>query len=77
MKTLSARLAGLAAILLAGAGDLAAHHELADPADIFDKMDRPLVTATSTQALWAALGILLVPIIIIALVFWSRRSKES
>ena len=38
MKALSARLAALAAILLAGAGDLAAHHELADPADIFDKM---------------------------------------
>ncbi|HJM42822.1 MAG: hypothetical protein QGH70_04800 [Nitrospinota bacterium] len=77
MKALSARLAALAAIFLAGAGDLAAHHELADPSVIFDKMDRPLVTATPTQALWAALGILLIPIVIIALVFWARRSKES
>ena len=77
MKALSARLAALAAFLLAGAGDLAAHHELADPADIFDKMDRPLVTATPLQALLAALGILLIPIVIIALVFWARRSKES
>ena len=64
-STLSAHLAALAAILLASAGNLAAHHELADPADIFDKMDRPLVTATSLQALLAALGIFLIPIIII------------
>ncbi len=77
MKALSVRLAALAAFLLAGAGDLAAHHELANPADIFDKMDRPLVTASPLQAVLAALGILLIPLIIIALVFWSRRSRES
>ena len=63
-------------MVLVAAFDLAAHHELADPADIFDKMDRPAVTATPTQAIAASVAILLIPIIIITLVFLSRRSRR-
>lgn len=73
----AARLLGLAADLWGRAGRLSAHHELADPAEIFDKMDRPLVSATPLQAALAALAILLIPLIIIGLFYWSRRSGHS
>ncbi|MFQ5692917.1 MAG: hypothetical protein ACE5IM_07745 [Nitrospinota bacterium] len=76
MTTLS-RLLDLALALRDRLGQLAAHHELADPAEIFDKLDRPRVSATALQAGAAALVILLIPLVIIALVFWSRRSRES
>ncbi len=76
MKDWTVRVVGPILLALSAASDLAAHHELADPADIFDKMDKPVVTATPTQAILAVVAILLIPIIIIALVFWSRRSRE-
>ena len=77
MKAWAVRIVGPVLLALSAASELAAHHELADPADIFDKMDRPVVTATPTQAILAAVAILLIPIVIIVLVFWSRRSRES
>lgn len=77
MTSLPAYLFGLATALYERLGKFKAHHELADPAEIFDVMDRPPVTATPSQALLAGLAILLIPLVIVAFVFWSRRSKES
>ncbi len=68
---------GIPTLLFGWVGEVMAHHELADPADIFDKTDKPMVSATPVQALLAAVAILLIPIAIIALVFWSRRSKQT
>ena len=68
---------GIPVLLFGWLAEVMAHHELADPADIFDKTDKPMISATPVQALLAALAILLIPLVIIALVFWSRRSKES
>lgn len=69
MKALSVRLAALAALVFAAAGKAAANGELAG-------MDKPLVAATPLLALAAALVILLIPLVIITLVLWSRRSRE-
>ncbi|MFQ5913480.1 MAG: hypothetical protein ACE5JS_09880 [Nitrospinota bacterium] len=77
MTALFGPLSKLAVSLFLRLGELAAHHELADPAEVFDKMDRPLISASPVQALLAALGILLIPLVIIGLVFWSRRSRQS
>ena len=76
MKSWATRIWVSTLLLLVVPFDLMAHHELAAPADIFDKMDRPAVTATPTQAIAASIAILLIPIIIITLVFLSRRSRQ-
>ena len=58
-----------------GWGRLLAHHELADPGEIFDVVDRAVPEGTALHAYLGGAALLAIPLALLGLMLWRSRSR--
>ena len=62
--------------LLRGWRRLLAHHELADPGQVFDAVDRSFPEGTALEAYIAGAALLAIPLALLGIMLWRSRSRR-